>query len=429
MAYSAERLTKIREFRRAVKDRILESDDPGLVDLAYQGSGDVVHDIATEIDLSDEGGVCLLTGQSGTGKSTALKRLKRRLEESGAMVFYIDLSLVLLMDKRIEISDFLVGVAGALSDQVELNFGSSPGSVGYWDRIKTFLLTEVEFKELGATFAGLSIKTALKENVDFRQRMQAATRSHIPTLVKELHKFVAECVDHVRAVRRDDCIKVVLLVDSVERIRGSRGEEMAVYESVRDLFLHYANHLIIPRLHVVYTVPPYLGMLAPGAVSSLGATLIRRLFSVRVWSKEPNRAPDPSGLRSMLAMLEARFQGWSEIFEPTAINALALSSGGDLRQFLRLINACLVAAARDSIPWPMTVVAIRPIQFAIGNEMAQFPLEHLDWLQQIKRSNRHCLNRESDLPTLAHFLDNQLVLTYRNGQDWYDIHPLLRDFV
>ncbi len=30
---------------------------------------------------------------------------------------------------------------------------------------------------------------------------------------------------------------------------------------------------------------------------------------------------------------------------------------------------------------------------------------------------------------LAHFLDNRMVLNYRNGSDWYDVHPLLREVV
>ena len=30
---------------------------------------------------------------------------------------------------------------------------------------------------------------------------------------------------------------------------------------------------------------------------------------------------------------------------------------------------------------------------------------------------------------LAHFLDNRMVLNYRNGGDWYDVHPLLREVV
>jgi hypothetical protein len=35
----------------------------------------------------------------------------------------------------------------------------------------------------------------------------------------------------------------------------------------------------------------------------------------------------------------------------------------------------------------------------------------------------------AQLPDLARFLDAHLVLCYRNGHEWYDLHPLIRDTV
>ena len=42
---------------------------------------------------------------------------------------------------------------------------------------------------------------------------------------------------------------------------------------------------------------------------------------------------------------------------------------------------------------------------------------------------RHCSTRTPTCRRSAHFLDNRLVLNYRNGSDWYDVHPLLREVV
>jgi len=33
------------------------------------------------------------------------------------------------------------------------------------------------------------------------------------------------------------------------------------------------------------------------------------------------------------------------------------------------------------------------------------------------------------LPALARFLDTHLALCYRNGREWYDLHPLIRENV
>jgi hypothetical protein len=94
-----------------------------------------------EVEWQDGGGVCLFTGQRGTGKSTELKRLKKRLEDGGAVVFYADLSEFLLLTKEVEISDFLVSVAGAMSEQVLAAYGASPGNRSYWQRFTRFMET------------------------------------------------------------------------------------------------------------------------------------------------------------------------------------------------------------------------------------------------------------------------------------------------
>jgi hypothetical protein len=61
--------------------------------------------------------------------------------------------------------------------------------------------------------------------------------------------------------------------------------------------------------------------------------------------------------------------------------------------------------------------------------MLPIPEDHLVWLKRITQTHATCLEKDADLPTLAQFLDNRLVLNYRNGSDWYDVHPLLRDVV
>ena len=38
-------------------------------------------------------------------------------------------------------------------------------------------------------------------------------------------------------------------------------------------------------------------------------------------------------------------------------------------------------------------------------------------------------NQAGNLYNLSRFFDTHLVLGYRNGGEWYDVHPLLRDEV
>ena len=220
---------------------------------------------------------------------------------------------------------------------------------------------------------------------------------------------------------------MVLLVDSVERVRGVGNEAMKVYESVRNLFFSHAEHLCIPGLHVVYTVPPYLSVLAAGAGGLMGGATTRRLVSTHIF-QDRSRQPDPAGLATLRQVVSVRHPDWTALFTPAALDSLALSSGGDLREFFRLIRLCL-PAVRDDSQLPLDEAAVRSAQNAARNEMLPIPDNQLAWLQAITKTHSPCLKTDAYLPMLAHFLDNRMVLNYRNGSDWYDVHPLLREVV
>jgi hypothetical protein len=196
---------------------------------------------------------------------------------------------------------------------------------------------------------------------------------------------------------------------------------------VRNLFFGHAEHLNVPMLHIVYTIPPYLSVLAAGAGNLMGGAATRRLVSTHIF-RDRSREADPAGLSVLRSVIAARFAGVDKIFAPAALDALALSSGGDLREYFRLIRLCL-PAVRDDAQLPLSAQAVEPAKNAARNEMLPIPADHLAWLKRIAMSHDTCLEKDADLPTLAHFLDNRLVLNYRNGSDWYDVHPLLRELV
>jgi hypothetical protein len=180
-------------------------------------------------------------------------------------------------------------------------------------------------------------------------------------------------------------------------------------------------------LHIVYTIPPYLSVLAAGAGTLMGGAVARRLVSTHIF-KDRSREADPNGLAVLRKVIAARYAGWDKVFTTEALDKLAMSSGGDLREYFRLIRLCL-PAVRDEAQIPLSVDAVKPAENAARNEMLPIPADHLGWLKRITKTHDTCLEKDADLPVLAHFLDNRLVLNYRNGGDWYDVHPLLREVV
>jgi hypothetical protein len=427
MTLSAKTRDSLKTLYNALADRVLEPGDPVYVpQVNAQGASgrDAIEEIAREIEWQEGGGICLFTGQRGTGKSTELKRLKRQLEDANVIAFYADLSEYVLLTKEIEITDFLVSIAGAMSEEIYKAYKASPGNRSYWERFTKFLETRIEVNELTATLRGVGVKAALKADPDFKLKVQEASRGHVAQITRDAHDFMMEAVDFVRGKENDSAAKVVLIVDSVERIRGVGDEAMKVFESVRNLFFGHAEALKIPTLHVVYTVPPYLSVLAAGAGNLMGGATTRRLVSTHIF-KDRSREPDRDGLAVLRQIVAARYPEWKQLSSPEALDQLAMSSGGDLREFFHLIRLCL-PAVRDDAQLPLTVQGVAHAENALRNEMLPIPADHLDWLARIAKSHEPCLNSDKDLPTLAHFLDNRLVLNYRNGSDWYDVHPMLR---
>lgn len=83
------------------------------------GGDDPVELMYTHIDWNDVMSMQMFSGFSGSGKTTELLRLKKRLEDDGYIVLYSDALDYLKPAERIDITDLLIVMAGAYSDALE----------------------------------------------------------------------------------------------------------------------------------------------------------------------------------------------------------------------------------------------------------------------------------------------------------------------
>jgi hypothetical protein len=217
----------------------------------------------------------LFSGFRGTGKSTELHRLRQMLMSQGnTKVVLCDMEQYLNLTTPVDISDFLVSVAGALSDALEADpalLGKGMLKEGYWTRFKHFITTtKIELPDSSATGKagdlGTGIKINLKADPSFRQQVQARLEGHLGALSSDVKSFMEECLKALRERHGKD-VRVVLLFDSVERIRGTSLNAEAVAASLETVFEGHADKLGFRYMHVVYTVPPWLKIKAPGVAS------------------------------------------------------------------------------------------------------------------------------------------------------------------
>lgn len=391
-------------------------------------SKDPILGLRTRVLFSESESVHLLTGYRGNGKSTELIRLKVLLEQAGCTVFRVDMLGFLITSKRLELSDFLLSLMAALSGAVQDQAFLDPAREGYWERFKNVLKTRAEFEELGfeasSGAVAASIGARLQRDPTFKEQIQTHLRGHLAQLVRDAQAFVIEIVQAIRKKTGDPDHKLVLLVDSMEQLRGFGEDATRVQTSVVELFSGQAANLRFPMLHVVYTLPPFLSTLAPGYGGMVSGNPLICWPNVHVRTRAGT--PDPGGIALMSRMINARYPRFGEFFEESQLERLAAFSGGDVRDFFRLVRECLVILANGKMARVDGVVLDR-VEGQLRSEHTPIAADDARWLARVALRKDSALETTSDADRLARFLDTNLIMNYLNGEPWYDVHPALSE--
>ena len=399
------------------------------------GGGDPVQELADQISWMEGSGAYLFTGNRGTGKTTELLRLASVLRAEGCEVFYVDMTEYLNLTVSLDVSSFIISVMGAFSEKIKARFNDrSPGDRGYFERLRDyFTTTEVKLEEITLPVADADLKLSLREDPRFKALLENGTRDHLAQLVKQAREFASEAAAFIRHERHDDALKIVLIVDSVERLRGvgSTQEINEVFKSAETVFSSHADKLRFSGLSIVYTVPPYLSALAGGLGALYSGSRVYMLPSVHIYDGCPVDGADPKpsalGLDAMFNIFEKRYSDWNAIFgDRSPLDRLALASGGDIRDFFRMIQ-------QVALKWPSAAAVddkmLEHAEGAIRNDMQLIAADDMARLALVAQTHQHGLGTLDELPVFARLLQGKYLLNYRNGEDWYDIHPVLRERV
>ena len=386
------------------------------------------------IEFEEYESINLLTGFRGNGKSTELRRLRKMLRQIGCKVYLVNMLDYVIMTRPIELSDFILSLMAALAVAVEKDEDENlkPLSTSFLKDMHDFLLSEVKLENIGFSVKGpggaAKLGMKLKTDTNFKTLVQDHLKGQLTYLVESARNFIKELITKIREQAGDPGKKVVLLVDSLEQIRGSGDDAEKIYSSVVELFSGEAANLTFPMLHVVYTVPPYLPALSHNLSRILGGNPITQWPNIHI--REKDNSYDNNGIAIMKSIIEKRFAGWRDIVPTEFMEEFAKASGGDLRDFFRLvresvINLKTIRLAREDAVLDKTIVerVIRQLK----NELLPIARDDAKWLLKIYESKKESLATDKELPSLARFLDSNLIMNYMNGEPWYDIHPLIVD--
>jgi hypothetical protein len=446
MALTAEDRTLVKDIYRALEDKALEPGDRLYEPIYNRPEGeDPVARLRTRIELSGVESVQLFSGFRGTGKTTELFRLRAQLQGQGFLVLYADALDFVSSSEEIDISTLLIALAGAFGEQLEAAGVPAIGE-NIWERIRNYLTrTTLQVGEasvkveasppakalIGDLKAGLDLKVALKTAPSFRQKLQQFLANRLGELKKELNAFVEEGVKAVRKAKNNPDLPVVFLFDQFEQLRGSRTTEQAVIHSVERVFANHFDLLRLPYVHAIYTVPPWLQFVRPGAFS------IETLPCVRLWNNDAARTNYRPGRELLRDAIRRRFGAgaFQRVFRlsPDGHSQLAdeliSMSGGHFRDLLRLFREAVMLTLTWRPSLPVTPEVVGRAIANVRNEYLPIAVEDGRWLAEIEARRKTALpdSAPDSIGRLSRFLDTHLVLYLTNGEDWYDVHPLIRD--
>ncbi len=429
-----------KKIYQALRDKALKPDDEFYVDVYnLPDCPDPIGKLLEHIDLIGGETIQFFSGFRGSGKTTELLRLKQDLEERGYFVVYADALKYINPADEIDITDLLIVLAGAFSDAIEENANVKKNlqHESYWTRIYNYLnntnleLTEITPKagvgKTGVASAEMALKVALQTTPSFRRKIQEHLKNRIGALKEEVDLFFEDGVKAIKSALRDET-QIVFIFDSLEQIRGSLFNDKAVIESVERVFSQHYKMLKMPYLHVIYTVPPWLKF-----VMKNSPTRIEVLPCVKHWEKGEARKSHDEGKNKFREIIVKRFgeEGFKTFFgadwnsaQRTQADKLIDFCGGHFRDLLSLLREAVL----DTNNFPISDIEIEHAISGVRSTFLPISKEDALLLSEIEKTHSSALT-EDNTGRLAKLLDTHLVLYFRNGEEWYDIHPLIREEV
>jgi hypothetical protein len=370
----------------------------------------------------------LFTGFPGTGKTTELNRLRARLDANKLLPTHtvmIDFEQFVDRFLPISISDVLRVLAYSFDREATVAENKDPEAPpAYLRRFFDFLArTEVELRQIGFDAYGASLMLELKNNPGFRQKAEAALALRFQAFAREAMETMAESVVRLRAAT--GAFRIVVLVDGLEKLTPLREEDRSPVESaVETLFVQHASWLHLP-CDVVYTFPLWLRF----RTTPLGALYDREPYILpMVKIAEKDGADYEPGLMKLAEIVRKRVDD-DRVFGPAeggitpVLRDVLRASGGYPRDVLRMIREMLWMAKR----FPVSPADATRILSRVGESYAQaIRSPDVDILVEVAQSHTLPSGDMSRLGQFGRLLDQWLILAYRNGHEWYDLHPLVR---
>jgi hypothetical protein len=395
-----------------------------------------VDELRATIELAIDTTTQLLSGPSGSGKTTELYRLRGRLESAGYHVAIFDIGAYVNESSPIDVTEFLIALALGAHDVLggldvsDADIG--PGFVGRLRRLLDRLKISVDIPGLSASVSrdgvefaamGTSVEVELQRELKSSESVVAELRSKLTYHLGRLYEEVADFLSTLLPAD-DPGQGSVLIVDGLEKLRGTSENDVAVQESVEALFVAHASKLKFSSHHMIYTVPTSLQFTSPGALP-----FDSRVVPVPVPHVRPRPGRAAGTVATAIAELRevvSRRLPAEVIFAGTQLDQVIEASGGHLRDLFTLLRQVVNLTLRRSLTLPLRDEHVEEAIGLVAHDFMKMTAEQKAFLRQVAAGDGIVNPQESEVPLMARLLQSHMLLGHLNGQDWYEVHPLAR---
>jgi hypothetical protein len=419
-------------------------DERFYIDFSSVRGGEIIGKLKKKITFfSPDDPTCVLfTGHIGCGKSTELLRLKTELEQEGFQVVYFESSEDLEMTD-VDISDVLLSVARRVSQSLDNITIEEPS------RLKELLqgaakvlnsdVTGVKLKVPGVGDVGVTsekekfslsfgigeITTKAKSDATLREKLNQYLGPQKTQLLDAINQELLEpAIAKLKKLGKKGLVAIVDNLDRLDSRQKAWGRPQQEY-----LFVDQGEYLTKLHCHLVYTMP--LGL----KFSNDYGMLTQRFEEPRVLPMVPVELQDGSEHQQGMALLrqmvlarafpdldeQQRLDRITEIFDsPETLNRLCYSSGGHVRDLLRLLNTWIM----EEMELPLSRETLEAVVRTRRNEMTM-PISDDEWelLRQVQQRKKVSGDRGYQA-----LIRSRLVFEYRDGgESWFDINPILAE--
>ncbi len=366
----------------------------------------------------------LFSGLVGSGKSTELRRLAEVLRGRGRVVVVVSADRFLDLLAPLHFADVFLALLYEVEREVRARVDPS-------DTWETFEETWRWLCSLDPERTPDHLDAQMRappQKVIAEFKRASPLRRYARKIVDENPTaFLARVREAFRSIHRRVIeakrAGVVVIVDSLEHIKGVGEENRKVMDTALTLFSGTELNLPVPTL---YTVPPSV-LLRMGKLDEHFFPMVK--LSTAFDRDAPMYAPGYAALREFIIRRIATPK-LASLFGDDLVDArvmdLIRSSGGYPRNLVLMLQA-MVRAARPgvvpSVDQETFVTVLTALQQPMVLTLRFEGPKAFEILRDVRRTHKLAPIGEEQQALAANLLDMNMVLFYKNSVWWWDLHP------